>query len=636
MYLGALPGLPRLHARFAEITAVTTNSITIRKTDGSQLDTTGQPAWVSGGTVSRVLTLATPYSDVDLADIGYAQQEATMTLTHPNISARELKYTGPGTWTLSALSFAPTIAAPTGVAATPTVAQNNFLTNASYAVTALATDGVTESALSSTVTANNNLALAGNFNTITWTAVTGALRYFVYKRLGGELAFVGQANGTSFQDNNILPDSLKRPPEQFSTINAGAGNFANVSTYHEQRRWFGGTLNNPLSIAATRPGAYTNMTASIPTRDDDAFEFKLASSTLDTIRHMIPLADLLVFTTSGEWRVYADSGAVTPSNITVKPQSFIGAAKARPVAASNAVLFVRAKSARLMEIKYAWEANAFNTIDVSLLAPHLFNFYTFNDIVLGVDGEQVAWLSRSDGKVLGMTYVPEQQVYAWHQHETVGGFVESLCAVPEDDGVVVYGLVRRTINGRKVRYVERMRSRYFADQKAAFHVDCGATYDGAPTATISGLHHLEGATVDILADGAEHPQRVVTDSKITLDSPASVVHVGIPMVSDAQLLPAVDDGEPAGFQGTFKNVNRIRARVASSVGLAAGPSFDKLREYPLRDASTPYDTAPPLRTGEVKLELTPAWGADGSVAFRRAGPLPLTLVSVTLEMEGGG
>jgi hypothetical protein len=636
VYLAGLPGLPRLHARFAEIKATTANSITLQKTDGTQLDTTGQPEWVSGGTVARVFRLGTPYTAADLADIGYAQQEATMTLTHPNISARELKYTGPGTWTLSALSFAPTIAAPTGVAATPTVAQANFLTVASYAVSALANDGVTESALSSVVTANNNLALAGNFNTITWTAVTGALRYFVYKNLGGELAFVGQANGTSFQDNNILPDSLKRPPEQFSTINAGTGNLASVSAYHEQRRWFGGTLNSPLSIAATRPGAYTNMTASIPTRDDDAFEFKLASSTLDTIRHMIPLADLLVFTTSGEWRVYADSGAVTPSNIAIKPQSFIGAAKARPVAASNAVLFVRAKSARLMEIKYAWEANAFNTIDVSLLAPHLFNFYTINDIVLGVDGEQVAWLSRSDGKVLGMTYVPEQQVYAWHQHETVGGFVESLCAVPEDDGVVVYGLVRRTINGRKVRYVERMRSRYFADQKDAFHVDCGATYDGSPTTTVSGLHHLEGVTVDILADGAEHPQRVVTDSKITLDSPASVVHVGIPMVSDAQLLPAVDDGEPAGFQGTFKNVNRIRARVASSVGLAAGPSFDKLREYPLRDVSTPYDTAPPLRTGEVKLELTPTWGADGSVVFRRAGPLPLTLVSVTLEMEGGG
>ena len=636
VYLGALPGLPRLHARFAEITAVTTNSITIRKTDGSQLDTTGQPAWVSGGTVSRVLTLATPYSDTDLADIGYAQQEATMTLTHPSYGAHELTYVGVASWTLSPLSFAPTIAAPTGLTVTPTVAQNQFLTTHAYSVSTLAADGVTESVLAAGVSVANNLALAGNFNTIAWTAVAGALRYFVYKLQGGEFGFIGQANTTNFVDSNILPDSLKRAPQQFSALNSGAGNLASAVAYHEQRRWFGGTLNNPQSIAATRPGALSNMTASLPTQEDDAFEFKLASPTLDTIRHLVPLADLLVLTTSGEWRVYSDTGAVTPTNITVKPQSFIGAANVKPVAASNAVLFIRAKSARLMEIKYAWEANAFNTIDVAMLAPHLFNFHTVNDMTLGVDGEQVVWLARSDGKMLGMTYVPEQQVYAWHQHETAGGLVESLCAIPEGEGVVVYALVRRTVNGRKVRYVERMRSRLFSDQKDAFHVDSGATYDGAPTATISGLHHLEGVTVDILADGAEHPQRVVTDSKVTLDSPASVVHVGIPMVSDAQLLPAVDDGELAGFQGTFKNVSRIRARVASSVGMAAGPSFDKLREYPLRDVSTPYDTAPPLRTGEVKLELTPTWGADGSVVFRRAGPLPLTLVSVTLEMEGGG
>lgn len=636
VYLAGLPGLPRLHARFAEITATTANSITIKNTDGTQLDTTGQPAWVSGGTVSRVLTLAPPYQAADLVDLGYAQQEAVMTLTHPNYPAYELKYTNVALWVLAAVSFAPTLPALTGLAVVATVAQANFLTPQVYSVTSLAGDGVTESSLVAAVGTNNNLALAGNFNTVTWNAVAGALRYYVYKYQGGEYGFIGQANGASFVDNNILPDAIKRPPTQLTDLNTAAGNYARVAAYHEQRRWFGGTNNNPQAIVATRPGAYNNLTASLPTQDDDAFEFRLASPTLDAIYHMVPLADLLVFTTSGEWRVYSDSGSVTPANITVKPQSFVGASKTKPITAANAVLFVRAKSARLMEIKYAWEANAFNTIDVSLLAPHLFSQHTITDMALGVDGEPVAWLTREDGKMLGMTYVPEQQVYAWHQHDTVGGFVESVCAVPEGEGNVTYALVRRTINGQKVRYVERLRSRYFSNQRDAFHVDCGVTYNGAPTTTISGLHHLQGATVDILADGAEHVQRVVTDSTVTLDYAASVVHIGIPMVSDAQLLPAVDEGEPARFQGALKNVNRIWARVASSVGLAAGPSFDKLREYPLRDVTTPYDTAPPLRTGEIKLELTPTWSTDGSVVFRRTGPLPLTIVSVTLETEGGG
>src|SRR3546814_3427403 len=67
-----------------------------------------------------------------------------------------------------------------------------------------------------------------------------------------------------------------------------------------------------------------------------------------------------------------------------------------------------------------------------------------------------------------------------------------------------------------------------ARQRDAFYVDCGLSYQGPPTQTLSGLGHLEGETVTILADGALHPDRVVAGGAVSLQMPASVAHVRLP------------------------------------------------------------------------------------------------------------
>ena len=86
--------------------------------------------------------------------------------------------------------------------------------------------------------------------------------------------------------------------------------------------------------------------------------------------------------------------------------------------------------------------------------------------------------------------MPEQQVYGWHQHTTDGAF-ESVAVVSEGSEEVLYAVVRRTVNGRAVRYVERLQTRVLVDQADAFFVDSGLQYSGAPVTTLSGLWHLE-------------------------------------------------------------------------------------------------------------------------------------------------
>jgi hypothetical protein len=234
-----------------------------------------------------------------------------------------------------------------------------------------------------------------------------------------------------------------------------------------------------------------------------------------------------------------------------------------------------------------------------------------------------------------MTYVPDQQVYGWHAHDTDGAF-ESVCVVSEGNEDVLYVVVRRTIGASQLRYVERLHTRMFTEVEDAFYVDSGLTYSGTPVTTLSGLSHLNGKVVDILADGAVHPRRTVTGGAITLDYAASKVHVGLPMTSDLRTLPLAMEGAQAAGQGTVKNINKVHLRVSQSSIVQAGPAFNRLREYPARAISDPYGSPPALRDGELSLTIDPSWNQDGALCVRQSLPLPLTVLSMTLEIQSGG
>jgi len=153
--------------------------------------------------------------------------------------------------------------------------------------------------------------------------------------------------------------------------------------------------------------------------------------------------------------------------------------------------------------------------------------------------------------------------------------------------------------------------------------------------TVPGLDHLEGETVNLLADGAVHPQRVVSSGAITLDAPAVVVHAGLPIVADAQTLPPVLQTDSAFGQGRVKNINKAWLRVYRSSGIWIGPDADHLTEAKQR-TTEPYGSPPALKSEEVEVLLTPSWQESGQVYVRQTDPLPLTLVALTLDIQTGG
>jgi hypothetical protein len=578
------------------------------------------------------------YLEAELFDVHYTQSADVLSYVHTSHPVRELRRMGATNWQLSAVSFQPQIAAPTGASATATGAGAITYTYVATAVSS--TNNLEESVASSSDSCTNDLTTAGNYNSLTCSAPGGALRVNWYKLAGGLYGYIGQAApGGTFIDNNIVPDVSRTPPLFDATFNSGAGYYPAAVGYFEQRRVFAGWNLSPQTFLATRSGTESNIGYHIPSIADDRIAVRLAARQGSQIGHIVPSNDLILITGTNAFRAFAgDGGALTGANVNIRPQG-PGANSAQPVNVDTTVLYANAVGGRMCELAYAsnGQSSYYQASDLSELAPHLFDGFTIVDLAYSKAPHPIVWAVNDQGTLLGCTYVPGQRISAWHHHDT-DGFFESCCVITEEGEDFLYVIVRRTINGATKRYVERMHSRRMASQADAFFVDCGLTLRGSNiTHILGGLDHLKGKTVSILADGAVLPQQVVAaDGSLpdALPAPADTVTVGLPITADLQTLP-MSIALPDGGQGTNKNLNNVWLRVKDSSGIFVGPDFDRLVPFKQRTNEL-YGEPPRWVQGWIQVSPLAQWGADGRVCIRQSDPLPLTIVAAKLEVAMGG
>ena len=616
-FISGVVGMTELNGRYVVVSNVDAGAKTFELKDlrGHDINTTGFGAYVSDGTIAEVYEIATPFLEADLFDVHYVQSADVLTLTHPDYAPRELRRTTATTFTLSTISFSPSVLPPTGVGV---VATGSGSTSYSYRVTSIAEDSLEESIASSVVTISNNLATSGNKNTISWAAATSATRYNVYKNKNGLYGYIGQTSVVNFADDNITADVTRTPPESQNPF-IGAGNYPGAVSYFEQRRCFGGTVGKPQNFWMTRSATESNLNYSIPTQDDDAIALRIVSREVQRIRHIIPLTELLILTSGGEWKISTqNSDALTPSSVTVRPQSYHGSTNVQPVVVGSSAIYIRNQSSRVHDLGYNFEINGFKSTDLSLVAPHLFDDYTIIDMTITRTPVPIVWLVRSDGVLLGITYMPEQSVLAWHRH-------------------VLYASIKRTVDGQTVRYVERLADRQFDTLEESFIVDSGLTYNGTATTTVSGLHHLEGKSVVALADGAVVRDLTVTNGSITLPQAASIISVGLDIVSRIKTLPLSFEmkGVGASGQGMVKNVNETTFKVYRTSGIKVGYDVDNLVEYKQRSEEV-YGSAPDWITDEIEIMVKPQWNTNAQVIVQQTDPLPVTILSMVMEVALGG
>jgi len=589
-------------------------------TDGATL--------VDGG--GNPYEVANPYSASALFDIDYVQSGDVLTLVHPDYAPRELRRYGVLDWRLQQITFRPSITAPTGVTATA----HSEDTNRSYTYVVTAVDGNDESVQSASATVQGNLANTGAYNTITWNAVTGADKYKVYKKSSGVFGYIGVTDGTTFTDDLITPNISKVPPEYEISFNT-AGNYPRAVTYYEQRRVFAGTKNQPQTIWMTKTGTESNMSIPIVTSDDDAIEVTVATRDANTILQVVPLSSLIALTSSTELVISGSQAGITQSNISIKPQSYVGASNVKAQVANNIMLYVAGRGNHVRELGYSWQANGMVTGDLSLRAPHLFDGKRIVDMALSTSPYQILWCVVDSGELLGFTYIPEESIGAWHVHTTDGKF-KSCCVVTEDNDDRLYVIVERTVNNQTVEYVECMSDMLVTDLADAFFVDSGLSYEGSTAvSSLSGLSHLNGRTVSILADGAVMNKQVVSNGQITLEQPAKKIHVGLPITSRLVTLPTLGSFESGYGTGRPMAVNKVWMRVYHSSGVFAGQYGDRLTEHRQRTTEQP-GSPPEWKDDEIEVTPRSSWKKGAQVEIRQEAPLPLTVVSITTEVSIGG
>lgn len=353
-----------------------------------------------------------------------------------------------------------------------------------YKVTAVDSSGNESPAVTSPASATNNLYVTGAYNTISWNAVTGAVRYNIYKFQTGLYGYIGQTEyaETTFRDTNIAPDMGTSLPI-YETVFSSVNNYPGAVSYFEQRRCFAGTNNSPQGIWMTRSNTESDMSYSLPIVDTDRIYFQVAARESNRIRHIVPFGQLLLLTNSAEWRVQSvNSDAITPTSISVRPQSYVGANNVQPSMVNTSMVYCAARGGHVRELSYSWQANGYVTGDLSLRAAHLFDDYTLSDMCYGKAPFPIFWFVSSSGKLMSMTYVPEEQVVAWHQQQTgTNDVFESCTTVSEGDEDRLYVVVKRMINGSATRYIERMASMNPDVIGNSWFVDSGVLYDGTST-----------------------------------------------------------------------------------------------------------------------------------------------------------
>lgn len=384
--------------------------------------------------------------------------------------------------------------------------------------------------------------------------------------------------------------------------------------------------------------------------DDSAVVEQLNARQLNKLAWMVEADSLLVGMTGDEWVISASNSnaALSSTNIQARRRTSYGSKRLQPVQIGGTLLFVQKSGRKLRDYQYNFTTDNYVSTDTTKLSSHVTKGVSgTNNGLMSICYQQepysIVWAARADGQLIGITYDREESdtavrsdVYGWHRHPMTNAFVECVASMPSPEGDQddLWMIVRRTINGQTVRYVEYLNQTIdyedvnADDQNDAFYVDCGITYEGAPTMSVGNLSHLEGQQVAILGDGAVHPSQTVTGGAVPLEIPASTVQVGIPTTCRIQTMQLNAGAADGTSQGKTKRITNMVTRFLRSLGGVVGPSFNAtdLETLNFRKPSNAMDTAVPLFTGDIESNWRGGYEDASFICYQNDQPLPVAIL----------
>lgn len=804
VYIYDVLGMTEVNGKYFRVGEIIAPNFKLLDIDGNPVDSTSYGTYTSGGSMDAVVEIALPYIAEDLPLLNFTQSADVLFLVHPDYPPAKLSRTAHDEWTYEVIVFGPAIDAPQNFTIGLPDGTNYFK------VSAVNLSGE-ESNLS-------NEEHSGNAAIANWDAVDGASFYNMYQRIGTapyQYAFYTSVYDTDYRintaiipnDKDIYDDVIYQNP--FNSVN----NYPGLASFFEQRLVYARTNNRPQTIWGSRIGGFTNFDNHKPLLDDDPYSFTLNAQQVNAIMWMNSLASLLIGTSGNEWKLTSgsNSDAITPTSVDIKVQSRWGSFYVQPITIGNSVVFIEASGGVVRDLAYSVEVAGYAGNDLSILSYHLLRGFNILEWTYQQHPDSVIWCVRNDGKLLGLTYQREHQIWAWSRNDT-DGFFESIVSIPDETGDrhsdEVYCVVRRNLQGRMRRMVEAFRDRIPLDVygnydvQDSFFVDCGlslnkplpiinAVYDDTYTLiyidpgystglvndslidivrtqgmkeinenryaveikevapepneyilkdevkgtirgitkateavvkltnvdnyspdnrvkisgvlgmteinteigdepyivkevnssdktitllnvdssnygvytdysgkvdryidgsdfsaytyggearkavdTFTGLEHLEGKEVAILANGNVQPRQIVVNGGVMLSAPSSRVHIGLPYVSDVESLDYEYKTKTGTVQDKKRYIDSVILKLENTRSLWAGPSEDLLNELFFRTSES-YGEPTKLFSGDKELSLEKSNSGGGRLFFRNIDPLPFTILSTIARITHG-
>ncbi|ENE2372978.1 hypothetical protein [Klebsiella aerogenes] len=483
-----------------------------------------------------IYELATPYADSDVFGLKFTQSADVMTIVHPSYPPKELRRYAHDNWQIVDVETkngpfedinvdeSVTVYA-SGTTGTITLTASSAIFGSEqvgklFYLEQPAVDSVPVWETSKTTAIDDIRRADSNYYRANTSGKTGTLRpshtegmawdgwggtgdddtgvQWEYLHSGFGIARITAVSGDGL---SATADVISRIPENAVGSDKASYKWARYAwnsvngypatvVYYQQRLYFAASSAYPQTIWASRTGDYKDFGKSNPVQDDDRIVYTYAGRQVNEIRHLIDVGSLVVLTSGGEFVATGDQNKVlTPSSFSLSSQGSNGSSDVPPIAVSNIALFIQEKGSVVRDLAYSFDVDGFQGNDLTILANHLFQKRSIVDWSFCIVPFSSAFCVRDDGKLLVLTYLRDQQVFAWSPQSSAGKY-ESTCGIGEGSEDAIYFVVNRTINGQVVRYIERLSSRQFTNDLDAFFVDSGLSYDGrntaGRTATISG------------------------------------------------------------------------------------------------------------------------------------------------------
>lgn len=430
------------------------------------------------------------------------------------------------------------------------------------------------------------------------------------------------------------------------------------SCYFEGRKVYGGGVGFPSRIVASKTSDFYQFEprSLVPLATDPVIA-DLAAVRYDEIRAFASMRTLLAFSSWGVWTFGGvGGGPLTPTSIDAHLHVQYGISWLDPVVVGNEALYVPVTENSIRNLAYAYLQQNYEGSDLTMLARHMFEGDTIVDWCWSPIPNNVMWCVMASGKLVGLTYNKEQELRAFHQHDTGGDAISSgkflaCAALLEGSEYAVYVATWRSINGSNRYFIERLNSRVLArnadgtpNVKQAVFSDCASKGHSAGaqstwTNFAPQFANMDAAKLSVLIDGkvGTFTGPVGATGTVVLSAPANDLVVGLPYLQDIEFLPVMIPN--ANVRSNVKAVNRVSLEVADTQQFYAGPDYSNLRFW----SAPPNDLFPAgagnLAVPQTKLDhvrVPCTYQHDGSLCIRNTDPLPMTILAIGREVDIGG